>query len=277
MNRTRIITISTPHATRSRRSDTSSLPMKEEMDQQELKAPVLPFNTGSQGLLPPNKIIQFDPSTTSPSEDEEEDEEEVGEDNNNGRALKKRKSTPSLRANLSYDTGYAPPPIPTHYNEIPDFSIPNQAPHLPPQQQFQPMPHTTLAPQQGSSHTMVMVDEEDKEKGRRKIQIEYIEEKSKRHITFSKRKAGIMKKVSRIYTFVVLSLCRIVFLTQSLTRLTSSLLSPALKSFCSLSPSQAGSTPLPPKSSNRSSKRMNSALFRRDRSSLPRVSYVKHC
>lgn len=36
---------------------------------------------------------------------------------------------------------------------------------------------------------------EDEEKGKRKITIEYIEEKSKRHITFSKRKAGIMKKV----------------------------------------------------------------------------------
>jgi hypothetical protein len=31
--------------------------------------------------------------------------------------------------------------------------------------------------------------------GRRKITIEYIEDKSKRHITFSKRKSGIMKKV----------------------------------------------------------------------------------
>lgn len=31
--------------------------------------------------------------------------------------------------------------------------------------------------------------------GRRKIKIEYIEDKSRRHITFSKRKAGIMKKV----------------------------------------------------------------------------------
>jgi hypothetical protein len=35
-----------------------------------------------------------------------------------------------------------------------------------------------------------------KRSGKRKIKIEYIEEKSKRHITFSKRKAGIMKKVS---------------------------------------------------------------------------------
>jgi hypothetical protein len=37
--------------------------------------------------------------------------------------------------------------------------------------------------------------DKDDDKSRRKIQIEYIEEKSKRHITFSKRKAGIMKKV----------------------------------------------------------------------------------
>jgi hypothetical protein len=43
-------------------------------------------------------------------------------------------------------------------------------------------------------------DESDTEKparrsGRRKIKIEYIEDKNRRHITFSKRKAGIMKKV----------------------------------------------------------------------------------
>lgn len=37
--------------------------------------------------------------------------------------------------------------------------------------------------------------QEDKEP-RRKIEIGYIEKKEKRHITFSKRKAGIMKKVS---------------------------------------------------------------------------------
>ncbi|KAJ9128029.1 hypothetical protein QFC24_000320 [Naganishia onofrii] len=35
----------------------------------------------------------------------------------------------------------------------------------------------------------------DDENARRKIKIEYIEDKSRRHITFSKRKAGIMKKV----------------------------------------------------------------------------------
>lgn len=35
----------------------------------------------------------------------------------------------------------------------------------------------------------------DKKAGRRKIKIEFINDKSRRHITFSKRKAGIMKKV----------------------------------------------------------------------------------
>jgi hypothetical protein len=40
--------------------------------------------------------------------------------------------------------------------------------------------------------------------GRRKIKIEYIEDKNRRHITFSKRKAGIMKKVS-LYDFFFLT------------------------------------------------------------------------
>ncbi|KAK4049539.1 hypothetical protein OIV83_004036 [Microbotryomycetes sp. JL201] len=38
------------------------------------------------------------------------------------------------------------------------------------------------------------------EKGRRKIEIEYIHKKEKRHITFSKRKAGIMKKAYELAT-----------------------------------------------------------------------------
>lgn len=43
-------------------------------------------------------------------------------------------------------------------------------------------------------------DEDDDEKPgreRRKIDIKFISDKSRRHITFSKRKAGIMKKVCR--------------------------------------------------------------------------------
>jgi len=45
-------------------------------------------------------------------------------------------------------------------------------------------------------------DEDDDEKGgreRRKIDIKFIQDKSRRHITFSKRKAGIMKKVSLLH------------------------------------------------------------------------------
>ena len=39
-------------------------------------------------------------------------------------------------------------------------------------------------------------DDEDKQgRERRKIEIKFIQDKSRRHITFSKRKAGIMKKV----------------------------------------------------------------------------------
>jgi len=39
-----------------------------------------------------------------------------------------------------------------------------------------------------------------KRAGRRKINIEFIQDKSRRHITFSKRKAGIMKKAYELST-----------------------------------------------------------------------------
>jgi pheromone receptor transcription factor len=44
-------------------------------------------------------------------------------------------------------------------------------------------------------------DDDDDKPGRerRKIEIKFIQDKSRRHITFSKRKAGIMKKVRRRY------------------------------------------------------------------------------
>lgn len=41
---------------------------------------------------------------------------------------------------------------------------------------------------------------EDPRTGRRKIEIRYIDDKSRRHITFSKRKAGIMKKAYELST-----------------------------------------------------------------------------
>lgn len=41
-------------------------------------------------------------------------------------------------------------------------------------------------------------DEDKPGRERRKIEIKFIQDKSRRHITFSKRKAGIMKKVCRV-------------------------------------------------------------------------------
>src|SRR5271154_2912957 len=86
-------------------------------------------------------------------------------------------------------------------------------------------------------------DDEDDEKGgreRRKIEIKFIQDKSRRHITFSKRKAGIMKKVQ--------TPSAIVHTRQHPTnhhsthRLTNSLSSPVLKSFFSSSQRLASST-----------------------------------
>ena len=51
----------------------------------------------------------------------------------------------------------------------------------------------------------------EKRSGRRKIKIEYIEDKSRRHITFSKRKAGIMKKVINELFFFNLIASLIIF------------------------------------------------------------------
>ncbi|KAG2185722.1 hypothetical protein INT43_002157 [Umbelopsis isabellina] len=45
-----------------------------------------------------------------------------------------------------------------------------------------------------------LVETPDRRSGRRKIKIEYISDKSRRHITFSKRKAGIMKKAYELST-----------------------------------------------------------------------------
>lgn len=49
-------------------------------------------------------------------------------------------------------------------------------------------------------------DDDDDDDGkpnreRRKIEIKFIQDKSRRHITFSKRKAGIMKKVCNLSIF----------------------------------------------------------------------------
>lgn len=77
-------------------------------------------------------------------------------------------------------------------------------------QQYQVAQQQALQQQSQSQIMMEMEDPEDsdddgngrseKRAGRRKIRIEYIEDKSRRHITFSKRKAGIMKKAYELST-----------------------------------------------------------------------------
>lgn len=68
-----------------------------------------------------------------------------------------------------------------------------------PQQQYMlqpPMMDDSIANAGGEEDDSDGSGMPDKRSGRRKIKIEYINDKSRRHITFSKRKAGIMKKVN---------------------------------------------------------------------------------
>lgn len=64
------------------------------------------------------------------------------------------------------------------------------------------LPDESDTPKQDTEVSSDNVEDEEKalgkkkeKKGRRKIKIEFITDKSRRHITFSKRKSGIMKKV----------------------------------------------------------------------------------
>lgn len=83
-------------------------------------------------------------------------------------------------------------------------------------------------------------DDDDDKPGRerRKIEIKFITDKSRRHITFSKRKAGIMKKVCAITRRVAMSSSRMLEPILTISRLTNypSLLAPRCSS--SLSPRQ---------------------------------------
>lgn len=141
--------------------------------------------------------IHFDPKA-SPSSDDEEPDIEIEENHSGGGGdhsetgggprLKKRKSTMNLRnvdrpppssmrsaTNMdAFNAGFATLTGGTHLATEADYNF-------------------------GMGNGL---DDDDKDKGRRKIQIEYIEEKSKRHITFSKRKAGIMKKVNSFCSFL---------------------------------------------------------------------------
>ncbi|KAI8602916.1 hypothetical protein EDD21DRAFT_303039 [Dissophora ornata] len=70
-----------------------------------------------------------------------------------------------------------------------------------------------------------------KRAGRRKIKIEYIEDKSRRHITFSKRKSGIMKKASRAaaYELSTLTGTQVLLLVVSETGLVYTFTTPKLQ------------------------------------------------
>ncbi|KAI9342979.1 hypothetical protein BD770DRAFT_398342 [Pilaira anomala] len=78
------------------------------------------------------------------------------------------------------------------------------------QQQQQQQQQQSRRPQLNQVILEEPLDEEEEEledvkkpmrrSGRRKIKIEYIEDKTRRHITFSKRKAGIMKKAYELST-----------------------------------------------------------------------------
>ncbi|PWN43984.1 SRF-TF-domain-containing protein, partial [Ceraceosorus guamensis] len=67
--------------------------------------------------------------------------------------------------------------------------------------------------------------EADSTTGRRKIRIEFIEDDSRRHITFSKRKAGIMKKA---YELATLTGTQILLLVVSQTGLVYTFTTPKL-------------------------------------------------
>lgn len=117
-----------------------------------------------QQQVPP--IISYDPNGSPSDEEEDDDDGESGVQG--GSRPRKRKSTRDLRGTAS--------------------------------SQASAQASSSKAGNSGPSGD----DDKDDDKGRRKIQIEYIEEKSKRHITFSKRKAGIMKKVSQIFLLSLL-------------------------------------------------------------------------
>ncbi|KAM5538727.1 hypothetical protein V8D89_007756 [Ganoderma adspersum] len=115
-----------------------------------------------------------------------------------------------------------PPPYPNQYPS-PDDQPPPHQPH-------QPMPADVASPNMSNKRARHELDQpavpnddgfvhdpdaaesgqdddddedkpkSDKKAGRRKIKIEFIQDKSRRHITFSKRKAGIMKKAYELST-----------------------------------------------------------------------------
>lgn len=70
----------------------------------------------------------------------------------------------------------------------------------PTQDDLQPAAGNGAADNRGPKRSRMSAEDDDDDddkpgRERRKIEIKFIQDKSRRHITFSKRKAGIMKKV----------------------------------------------------------------------------------
>jgi len=84
-------------------------------------------------------------------------------------------------------------------NYQPQVQTTIQQSYSPPPQQFTVQNQQQSTPPQ-VDQSLEVVDKKSKKARRRKIKIEYIKDKSKRHITFSKRKGGIMKKVYELST-----------------------------------------------------------------------------
>ncbi|KAN0087544.1 SRF-type transcription factor (DNA-binding and dimerization domain) domain containing protein [Tylopilus felleus] len=115
-------------------------------------------------------------------------------------------SSPTMRKRQRTGLDIANPAVPDPQQQQPP------QPAQPPHQQQQPhLPQQGALPEDGFINDQDAVesagdddDEEEKPKdkkaGRRKIKIEFIQDKSRRHITFSKRKAGIMKKAYELST-----------------------------------------------------------------------------
>ncbi|KAL4073084.1 SRF-type transcription factor (DNA-binding and dimerization domain)-domain-containing protein [Scleroderma yunnanense] len=114
--------------------------------------------------------------------------------------MRKRQRTTLDMANPAVADPQQPPQQPNQHQS-----------HLPQQQQQQPPLPQSGVPEDGFINDQDAAesggdddDEEEKPKdkkaGRRKIKIEFIQDKSRRHITFSKRKAGIMKKAYELST-----------------------------------------------------------------------------
>ncbi|KAJ6008593.1 hypothetical protein N7499_001356 [Penicillium canescens] len=86
-------------------------------------------------------------------------------------------------------------------------------------------------PERGTKRNRMSADDEDDDddkpgRERRKIEIKFIQDKSRRHITFSKRKAGIMKKA---YELSVLTGTQVLLLVVSETGLVYTFTTPKLQ------------------------------------------------